>query len=79
MIYTPHIAHSSLWDVSGHSSFYSDSMFGKFLEHDQEEVGVAGDGSKEFRVRPMNCPFHCLLFKVGYDFYHVCIYENMIW
>ncbi len=50
-VVTPHIAKSALWDISGHNSFYRESMYR--LTVDEEE----------YVLKPMNCPFHVLIFK----------------
>lgn len=52
MLYTPHIANLDLWKTSGHSDFYKDDMF--------RPISVDED---MYQLRPMNCPFHCLLYK----------------
>ena len=52
IVYSPHIAKSGLWHTSGHWDFYSESMFSPF------EMDAA-----EYLVKPMNCPFHILIFK----------------
>lgn len=52
IIYTPHIANLDLWKTSGHFDFYRSDMF------DQMEVE-----NEEYQIRPMNCPFHCLMYK----------------
>jgi threonyl-tRNA synthetase len=49
---TPHIAHASLWSHSGHLDFYADDMYGP-LAIDEEE----------YRIKPMNCPFHVKMYK----------------
>jgi threonyl-tRNA synthetase len=46
-VYTPHIAKRELWQISGHEQNYGDSMFAPTK---LEET--------EFRLKPMNCPFH---------------------
>lgn len=51
IVFTPHIAKRDLWDVSGHTSFYMDNMYTMEID-DQEYI-----------VKPMNCPFHVLIFK----------------
>ncbi len=51
-VYTPHIARLDLWKQSGHWDFYRESMFSPM------EI----EGS-EFELKPMNCPFHILIFK----------------
>ncbi|MEE9585041.1 MAG: threonine--tRNA ligase [Candidatus Brocadiales bacterium] len=52
VVYSPHIAKSGLWHTSGHWDFYRESMFSPF-----EMEGT------EYLVKPMNCPFHILIFK----------------
>ena len=52
MVYSPHIAKSDLWRISGHLGFYRDSMF----------APMNIDGC-EYMLKPMNCPFHVLMFK----------------
>lgn len=49
---TPHIANAALWSHSGHLDFYSDSMYGS-LTIDEEE----------YRLKPMNCPFHVKMYN----------------
>lgn len=49
-VVTPHIAKSELWDISGHNSFYKDNMYS--LKVDEQE----------YVLKPMNCPFHVLIF-----------------
>ncbi len=52
LLYTPHIANVELWKTSGHFDFYADGMF------DQMDVE-----KEQYQLKPMNCPFHCLVFK----------------
>jgi threonyl-tRNA synthetase len=51
-VYTPHIARRELWQLSGHEQNYGDSMFAPTK---LEET--------EFRLKPMNCPFHIGIYK----------------
>jgi threonyl-tRNA synthetase len=51
-VYTPHIARAHLWEISGHLSFYKDSMYGPIMIDEDE-----------YRLKPMNCPFHVLIYK----------------
>lgn len=50
-VVTPHIAKSDLWDISGHNSFYKENMYS--LQVDEQE----------YILKPMNCPFHVLIYK----------------
>ena len=51
LVYTPHVAKVDLWKTSGHFNFYSQNMF-KTMELDDAE----------YQLRPMNCPFHILIY-----------------
>jgi threonyl-tRNA synthetase len=52
LVFTPHVAKVNLWQTSGHEGFYADNMFTP-MELD--------DGM--YRLKPMNCPFHILIYK----------------
>jgi threonyl-tRNA synthetase len=52
-VYSPHITKASLFEVSGHLDWYADSMYPQ-MELD--------DGSTYY-VKPMNCPFHILVYR----------------
>lgn len=52
LVFTPHIAKRDLWRVSGHEENYEDVMFSPV---ELEET--------EFRLKPMNCPFHIGIYK----------------
>jgi threonyl-tRNA synthetase len=52
-VFTPHLAKSDLWATSGHLDFYAENMY----------PGMTLDNDQEYRVKPMNCPFHILIYK----------------
>jgi threonyl-tRNA synthetase len=52
LVYTPHVARVHLWQISGHEGFYSQNMYTP-MELDDAD----------YRMKPMNCPFHILIFK----------------
>jgi threonyl-tRNA synthetase len=52
ILHTPHIANLNLWKTSGHVDFYKNDMF--------QTMNVDED---QYQIKPMNCPFHCLLYK----------------
>ncbi len=52
LVYTPHVARRQLWQTSGHEGYYAENMF------DLMELDDA-----EYRMKPMNCPFHILIYK----------------
>jgi threonyl-tRNA synthetase len=52
LVFTPHIAKRELWVISGHEENYAESMFSP-MEFEEQE----------FRIKPMNCPFHIGIYK----------------
>ncbi|EJK61406.1 hypothetical protein THAOC_18112, partial [Thalassiosira oceanica] len=52
LVYSPHIANLDLWKTSGHFDFYADGMFDQMAVEDET-----------YQIKPMNCPFHCLMYK----------------
>jgi threonyl-tRNA synthetase len=51
-VYTPHVARESLFAVSGHLENYAEMMYSP-MQLDEAA----------YRVKPMNCPGHCLIYK----------------
>ncbi len=51
LVSTPHIAREELWRISGHLDYYKDNMY--IFEKENEG----------FVVKPMNCPFHIMVYK----------------
>jgi threonyl-tRNA synthetase len=52
LVYTPHVMRKQLWQTSGHEGYYAQNMF------DAMELDDA-----EYRLKPMNCPAHILIYK----------------
>ncbi len=52
LVVTPHIARRHLWKISGHLDFYAENMFAPMKI---DEI--------EYQLKPMNCPFHILIYK----------------
>ncbi|HEY2039965.1 MAG TPA: threonine--tRNA ligase [Edaphobacter sp.] len=52
MVFTPHIMRRELWKISGHEGFYSQNMYPP-MELDDAE----------YRLKPMNCPGHILIYR----------------
>jgi threonyl-tRNA synthetase len=52
LVYTPHVARTDLWKTSGHAGYYAQNMFTP-MELDDAE----------YRMKPMNCPFHILIYR----------------
>ncbi len=52
-VFSPHLAKSELWETSGHLDYYAESMY----------PGMEMDHGQEYRVKPMSCPFHVLIYR----------------
>lgn len=52
LVYSPHIAKVDLWKISGHWNFYRENMYSPMQIDEIEYV-----------LKPMNCPFHILMYK----------------
>jgi threonyl-tRNA synthetase len=63
-VYSPHITKSNLFEKSGHLSWYSEGMFPPMkLDSEVDEDGVVRRQGADYYLKPMNCPFHILIFK----------------
>jgi threonyl-tRNA synthetase len=52
LVFTPHVMRRHLWEISGHTGFYKENMFGPMeVEKDL------------YQLKPMNCPGHILIYK----------------
>ncbi|MFP3254294.1 MAG: threonine--tRNA ligase, partial [Hydrogenobaculum sp.] len=51
-VYTPHVGKSTLWETSGHLSYYKENMFPEMKIEEES-----------YYVKPMNCPFHMAIYK----------------
>ncbi|HIS82390.1 TPA: threonine--tRNA ligase [Candidatus Scatenecus faecavium] len=56
IVNTPHIAKSKLWEISGHADHYRENMF--FIQKEE-------DSDEQFILKPMNCPFHILIYQAN--------------
>ncbi len=54
-VYTPHITKSELFERSGHLDWYADGMY----------PPMELDEGQKYYLKPMNCPFHVLIFKAN--------------
>ncbi|MDD4102726.1 MAG: threonine--tRNA ligase [Kiritimatiellae bacterium] len=60
MLFTPHVGRAGLWETSGHLGFYRESMFPSMTVSEGEGSHVS---SEPYYVKPMNCPFHILVYR----------------
>ncbi len=57
LVYTPNITREELFIMSGHLPLYAENQFPPM-------AGGAGESEDvHYRVKPMNCPMHCLIYK----------------
>ena len=52
-VFTPHLGKAQLWETSGHLDYYAENMF-PMMQRDDDPA---------YQVKPMNCPFHILIYK----------------
>ncbi len=52
-VFSPHLAKADLWGTSGHLDYYEENMY----------PGIELDQGVEYRVKPMNCPFHVMVYR----------------
>ncbi len=64
-VYSPHITKSTLFETSGHLDWFAEGFFPPMeLDHDHGEDGAEESGSGvKYYLKPMNCPFHIMIFK----------------
>ena len=52
-VYSPHLTKAKLFEVSGHLDWYAESMYPAMILDEQQQ----------YYMKPMNCPFHNLIYK----------------
>ena len=63
-VYSPHITKSTLFETSGHLDWYREGMFPPMhLDEERDETGHVTRQGVDYYLKPMNCPFHNLIFK----------------
>ncbi|GAA3659723.1 threonyl-tRNA synthetase [Lentzea atacamensis] len=63
-VYSPHITKGNLFEVSGHLDWYRDGMYpAMHLDAELNEDGTVRKPGQDYYLKPMNCPFHDLIFK----------------
>ena len=63
-VYTPHITKSALFETSGHLEWYADGMFPPMqLDAEFNADGSIKKPAQNYYLKPMNCPFHNLIYK----------------
>jgi threonyl-tRNA synthetase len=62
-VYSPHITKGDLFMTSGHLQWYKDGMFpAMHLDEEKDADGNITRQGVDYYLKPMNCPFHNLIF-----------------
>ena len=63
-VYSPHISKSNLFEISGHLQTYADGMFPPIrMDEELAEDGTVKKVGQDYYLKPMNCPFHILIYR----------------
>jgi len=63
-VYSPHITKGTLFQTSGHLDWYADGMYPPMhVDEERDADGVVRKQGQDYYLKPMNCPFHCLIFR----------------
>jgi threonyl-tRNA synthetase len=63
-VYSPHISKSNLFEISGHLQTYADGMFPPIrMDEELAEDGSVKKIGQDYYLKPMNCPFHILIYR----------------
>ena len=63
-VYSPHISKSNLFEISGHLQTYADGMFPPIrMDEELDENGNVKKVGQDYYLKPMNCPFHILIYR----------------
>ncbi|MEY4493984.1 MAG: hypothetical protein RL570_99 [Actinomycetota bacterium] len=63
-VYSPHISKSNLFEISGHLQTYAEGMFPPIrMDEELDEQGNVKKVGQDYYLKPMNCPFHILIYR----------------
>ena len=63
-VYSPHVTKANLFETSGHLEWYAEGMYPPIkLDEELDEEGNVKRQAQDYYLKPMNCPFHCLIYK----------------
>ena len=63
-VYSPHLTKSTLFEVSGHLDWYSEGMYPPMvMDEELHSDGTLKKPGQKYYMKPMNCPFHILIYK----------------
>lgn len=62
-VYSPHITKAQLFQISGHLDWYAEGMYpAMHLDEELDAEGNVRRQGQDYYLKPMNCPFHNLIF-----------------
>ena len=63
-VYSPHLTKAALFETSGHLQWYADGMYPPMiLDEEYNADGTVKRAGQQYYMKPMNCPFHNLIFR----------------
>lgn len=63
-VYSPHLTKAQLFETSGHLDWYSEGMYPPMkLDAEFDSEGNIKKAAQDYYLKPMNCPFHNLIYK----------------
>ena len=63
-VYSPHLTKAALFETSGHLQWYADGMYPPMiLDEELNADGTVKRAGQQYYMKPMNCPFHNLIYK----------------
>ena len=63
-VYSPHITKAALFETSGHLDWYADGMYPPMIMDEELHAdGTVKRAGQQYYMKPMNCPFHNLIYK----------------
>jgi threonyl-tRNA synthetase len=62
-VYSPHLTKAALFEKSGHLQWYSEGMYPPMImDEELHSDGTIKRAGQQYYMKPMNCPFHNLIF-----------------
>jgi len=63
-VYSPHLTQAALFETSGHLQWYADGMYPPMIMDEEFHAdGTIKKAGQKYYMKPMNCPFHNLIYK----------------
>ena len=63
-VYSPHLTKAALFQKSGHLDWYSEGMYPPMtMDEELHADGTVKRAGQQYYMKPMNCPFHNLIFQ----------------